>query len=155
LERNKTPQNATEKGTQTLSPAQAQALASLAAGQTVSDAAQAAHVDRTTVYRWLNNDPIFAAEFNAARLEVIDIVRSGVRKLANDAVATLRDLMGPNSPANVRLRAVALVLSHVAADSADKSIGSPLPDQMESEIRRRNAQSRRQKFIDSHDSFYK
>ncbi len=135
--RHKTPQNATETEAQTLTPAQAQALAALAAGQSVSEAASAAGVDRTTVHRWLNNDPGFVAEFNAARLEMVETVRSGVRKLAEDAIATLRELMGPNAPANVRLRAVELVLARVATDFGNERIGSPLPDQIAAEIHNR------------------
>lgn len=38
-----------------LSPAQEKALMALLAGQTVTAAAKAANVDRTTVYRWLRH----------------------------------------------------------------------------------------------------
>jgi hypothetical protein len=47
------PQNATSE--ENLTPAQEKALAALLAGQTVTAAAKAANVDRTTVYRWLRH----------------------------------------------------------------------------------------------------
>ena len=94
LARNKTPQNATEKEVPTLSVKQTQALAALVAGQSMSQAAGAASVDRTTVYRWLSTDPLFAAEYNASRRELAETVQSGIRRLADEAIATLRDLMG-------------------------------------------------------------
>ena len=50
------------------------ALAVLAAGKPVSEAAR--RVDRTTIHRWLNNDFAFAAEYNAAMLEMVETVRS-------------------------------------------------------------------------------
>lgn len=128
--------NGTENVQRSLTPAQIQALAVLALGQSVSDAARAAGVDRTTVHRWLHSDPLFSAEYNAARLEMIHTVQAGVRQLATDAISTLRDLMGPTSPASVRLRVVELVLSQ--ASSGVDQIGSPLPEQVEEAFKERD-----------------
>ena len=47
------PQNATSGGN--LTPPQEKALAALLSGKTVTAAAEAAGVDRTTVYRWLRD----------------------------------------------------------------------------------------------------
>ncbi len=77
---------------------------------------------------------------------MVETVRSGVRKLAEDAIANLRELMGPNTPANVRLRAVELVLARVAADFGNERIGSPLPDQIAAEIQNREWLSSLSKF---------
>jgi hypothetical protein len=147
LSRNKTPHNATLSEERTVSPAQAGALAVLAAGQSISQAASAAKVDRTTVHRWLNSDPVFIAEYNAAKMEMAETLRSEVRKLANDAVAALRDLIGPNSPANVRLRAVELILARVAVDQGSERIGSPLSDEVQAEIDMKEGKRKRQRFL--------
>jgi hypothetical protein len=124
-------QDATLSQERTLSTPQAQALAALAAGQSISQAASAAGVDRTTVHRWLSNDAVFMAEFNAARMEMVETLRSGVRKLADDAIGALRDLIGPSTPANIRLRAVELVLARVAGDLVGQGTGSPLPEEIQ------------------------
>ena len=136
MARNKTPQNATENKARTLTPAQIRALNALVAGQSVSKAAQAAEVDRTTVHRWLKEDPQFAAEHNAARLEMAETVQSGIRELADEAIATLRDLMGPNTPANVRLKVVQMVLSRASSGLMVERIGSPLPDEIERDLKK-------------------
>ena len=136
MARDTMPQNATENEARTLSPAQMLALSALVAGKTVSQAAVAAEVDRTTIYRWLNKDPLFAAEFNAARLELAETVQSGIRQLAEEAIFTLRDLMGVNTPANVRLRVVEMVLARAGAGLKVERIGSPLPDEIEAEFHR-------------------
>jgi hypothetical protein len=138
LARNKTPQNATQNGQATLSAAQVKALAVLGAGQSVSDAARAAEVDRTTVHRWLHNNPRFAAEFNAAQLEMADTVKAGLRQLANETISTLRDLMGPSAPASVRLRVVELVLSRTLSGTGPEQVGSPVPEQVEEAFKRRD-----------------
>jgi hypothetical protein len=94
-------------------------------------------VDRSTVHRWLNSDPVFLAEYNANRLELIEAVRFGVRELSNQAIAALRDLMGPEVPASVRLRAVELVLSIVNQGSPTVEIGSADPVQTARHLKER------------------
>lgn len=137
MARSKTPQNATENDVRTLSPAQTLALLALVAGQSVSQAAVAAGVERTTIHRWLSKDPLFAAEFNAARLELAESVQSGIRQLADDAIAALRDLMRPNTPAKIRLQVVEMVLARAA-----ERCGSPLPDEIQEEIERRELEKK-------------
>ena len=146
MECNETPQNATENGQSTLSEPQLKALTALAAGRSVSDAAHEADVDRGTVHRWLANDSGFAAEVNAARLEMVERTRAGVRRLADDAIATLRELMGPGTPASVRLKVVELVLAQAASGAEDDRIGPPLADQIE-------AEKKLQKLQDDMDNF--
>ena len=136
MPRPKPQQNGAENVERSLTPAQIKALAVLSLGQSVSDAARAAGIDRTTVHRWLHFDPLFSAEYNAARLEMIQTVKAGVRQLATDALSTLRDLMGPTSPASVRFRAVELVLSQ--ASSGASQIGSPVPEQVQEDFEKRD-----------------
>jgi hypothetical protein len=69
-----------------LSPKKWAVLKELAAGSGVAEAARAAEVDRHTVYRWMRNDPRFAAALNAWRGQA---VKSAQHRLAGllDAAA--------------------------------------------------------------------
>jgi transposase len=116
---------------------QSKVLTALSQGKSISKAASEAKVDRSTVHRWLNSDPVFLAEYNANRLELIETVRFGIRELSKQAIAALRDLMGPEAPASVRLRAVELVLTVVNQGSPTTEIGSADPIQTERHIRER------------------
>lgn len=42
-------------------------MGALLSGSSVTEAAHAAGVDRTTVHRWLRDDPVFQAAYNGAR----------------------------------------------------------------------------------------
>jgi hypothetical protein len=78
-------------------------------------------------------------------MEMADTLRLGYRKLADDAVGALRDLIGPTTPANIRLRAVELVLTRVAGEMGNEQIGSPIPDEIQAQI---DAQERLKKELD-------
>ena len=54
-----------------LPPVQLRALASLARGSSVTDAAGAAEVDRTTLHRWLREDTAFQAAWNSLRRDIL------------------------------------------------------------------------------------
>ena len=65
------PQNRTDPRTeQKLGARQTRALAELLGGSTVTSAAKAAGVDRSTVHRWLREDFTFQASLNAARRDM-------------------------------------------------------------------------------------
>lgn len=55
---------------ESLSPAQQRALVAILEGKTITAAAEAASVGRTTVHRWLKYDLIFKAALSAARKEL-------------------------------------------------------------------------------------
>ena len=94
-----------------LSPAQAQFLAALAQGLSISSAAESAGVHRTTTYNWYNTSPEFAAAFNEAREAYADKTRAETEDLTALALKTLRDLMeDPNASPSVRLKAALAVL---------------------------------------------
>jgi hypothetical protein len=96
---------------ETLSPAQGQALTALLAGRTMTSAAQAAGVNRTTVWRWLNEDPDFIAFYNSARVEMADSAMQSLRLLSANAVVTFRRLLSRRTvPDAVKLAAAATVL---------------------------------------------
>lgn len=82
------PQNETDGGPGELSPAQEIALEQLVAGETVTAAAQAAGVDRTTVHRW-KREPTFEAAYNRLRAELRDATEARLLRLAEKAARTL------------------------------------------------------------------
>jgi len=93
-----------------LSPAQAQVIAALAQGRTVTAAAQDAGLHRNTIYNWFH-EPAFQTAADEAQREYIATLSDGMRDLAALAVETLRSLLeDPKTPPAVRLRAALAVL---------------------------------------------
>jgi transposase-like protein len=94
-----------------LSPAQAQVIAALACGQSVTAAAREAGLHRSTIYNWLQHEPQFKTAVESAQREYVEILNDGVRDLAADALRTLRELLNdPNTPPAVRLRTALAIL---------------------------------------------
>ena len=94
----------------TLSPVQAQVIAALAQGRTVTAAAQTAGVHRNTIYNWLN-EPLFKTAVEEAEAEYVAILSDGMRDLAALALASLRSLLDdPKTPPSVRLRTALAIL---------------------------------------------
>jgi DNA-binding phage protein len=87
------PQNATFG--EGLSPAQEKAVAALLAGQTVTAAAKAAEVDRTTVYRWLRDpyDPTFRVSLDRGRRELRQAMEARLLTLASKAADCLEGVL--------------------------------------------------------------
>jgi hypothetical protein len=101
---------------ETLTSAQGIALASLLAGKTMTTAARAAGVNRSTVWRWLHNDPEFIAFYNSARVEMSLSVQQSLRLISAQAVVTLRRLMTRKSvPDATKLAAAQAVLKVTSA----------------------------------------
>jgi hypothetical protein len=93
-----------------LSSVQAQVIAALAQGRTVTAAAQDAGLHRNTIYNWLH-EPAFQTAADEAQREYVAILSDGMRDLAARAVETLRNLLDdPNTPPAVRLRTALAVL---------------------------------------------
>ena len=72
-----------------LQPSQTRALAALAGGATVTSAAEAADVDRTTVHRWLRADFGFQAAYNGLRLDLRREFSAQLDSLAQVALETV------------------------------------------------------------------
>jgi hypothetical protein len=68
-----------------LSPAKATVLEALLAGSTVTEAALAAEVDRSTLYRW-QRDPSFLATYNGRRAEMREAAEAKLQKLQKKAL---------------------------------------------------------------------
>jgi transposase-like protein len=105
-------QNSTDSDTNTnLSPAQAQVIAALAQGRTITAAARETDVHRSTIYNWLEHEPQFKTAVENARREYVEILSDGMRDLATAALDTLRRLLEDRStPHAVRLRAALAIL---------------------------------------------
>ena len=72
-----------------LKPPQIQVLAALLGGSTVTAAAKAGGVDRTTVHRWLHHDWDFQAALHRARRELHASLRARLEQIAERAVEAL------------------------------------------------------------------
>ena len=68
-----------------LSPTRATALEALLAGCTVTEAAHATGVDRTTVHRW-KSDPVFLAVYNGRRSEMREASEAELQQLQTKAL---------------------------------------------------------------------
>ncbi len=75
-------QNATQKRQRLdLNDSQVNALAALVAGKNVTQAAEIAEVDRTTVHRWLREDWDFQAALNQERRDLMKAVEGKLPEL--------------------------------------------------------------------------
>jgi AcrR family transcriptional regulator len=95
----------------TLTPLQAQVVLALGQGATITAAAQAAGVHRTTIYNWLRTQAAFETAVNEARADYILTLRDDLKSMSSLALSTLRFLLETNDvPAAVRLKAAMAVL---------------------------------------------
>jgi hypothetical protein len=132
-------ENWTELDSFTLSAAQASVIGALAAGRKVSDAAEQAGVDRTTVYVWMKNDADFVAELNRARWEYREQLRAGLETLATEAVGTLSNVLKAHS-AELRARTAVAAL-RITRNLATQPCGPTDPDEIRAEWARAGAKT--------------
>ena len=85
-------QIATDSGVESheLSPTQQKALSALGEGATITAAADAAGVDRTTVHRWPREDFAFQADWNRLRAEIRKDNVARIEHLADSAFDAVR-----------------------------------------------------------------
>ena len=120
-----------------LSPVQAQVVAALAQGRTITTAAAEAGVHRNTIHNWFH-EPAFKTAVENAQAEYVAILRDGMRDLAALALQNLRALLeDPKTPASVRLRAALAVLQR------------PHYPQPEWHLPERIEEPRRQQYVDN------
>jgi hypothetical protein len=116
-----------------LTPQQAQVAAALAQGRSITRAAAAAGVHRTTVHAWNRNSSDFRAAVQEARREFAAALSDQVRDLSSAALDTLTALLAsPDTPPTVRLKAALAVLDHPRVPDP----GWQLPDPAESQGKR-------------------
>ena len=89
-------------------------IASLVVGRSVTEAAQDAGVDRTTVYLWKRTDPAFVAEINRLHQEARRTIHASYRFLAVDAIDVLREALR-DAPLPLRVKAALAVLDKTGA----------------------------------------
>ncbi len=99
----------------TLAPKQLKTIELLLSGFSVSDVATLVGVDRSSIYRWMNEDESFVKELEDAKTQQLYDLREGLHSLAEDAVESLRELMNDRMvEAEIRLKVALLVLNAVA-----------------------------------------
>jgi hypothetical protein len=112
-----------------LTPKQMLAAGALTAGQTITDAAQAAGVDRSTVHRWLREDFNFQAALNAARRDLLAEIENRLLRLAHDAA----DAVGQAIEAGDVSAAIALLRGIGALSGKRPEIGLENPEELRQE----------------------
>ncbi|MFN3324964.1 MAG: SEC-C metal-binding domain-containing protein [Bryobacteraceae bacterium] len=110
-----------------LTPAQLRAVHALAAGATVTAAAEAAEVHRDTIYEWRRSKPAFAQAVIQAKSACEARLHDQLATLAQLAVATLQQLLeDPDTPPAIRLRAALAVLRRSHFEHKDWNIPVPI-----------------------------
>ena len=95
-----------------LSAAQTKAALTLAYGGTVSAAADAIGVHRSTIYSWFKSDPNFKQAVEEIRRDRYERLSDQLREIEALALARLRRLLEDDSvPASVQLRAALAILN--------------------------------------------
>ena len=98
-----------------LTQSQLAALKTLAAGATVTAAAQAAGVHRSTVYNWVRDNAAFSAALRHSKICAAEVIDDEIRELAALALDTIRQLLqSEKTPAATKLKAAQYVLHGVA-----------------------------------------
>lgn len=117
-----------------LSSKQISVINTLIAGSSITDAAKAAGVDRSTVHRWLNSDSQFVAEHNQQRSELVQAQQEKLRSLSEKALTLVEELLDNNEASgSLRLRAALAVLDRQGLEGT--TIGRTDPAVIESEWR--------------------
>lgn len=97
----------------TLTTRQQQALVMIITGRSITDAAEAAHVRRQTVYGWLNQ-PSFRQVMEKEKTELLERISLSLTSLGDKAIRALdQALEDPNI--SVRLRAADIYFSQSRA----------------------------------------
>jgi hypothetical protein len=105
----------------TLSGPHQTAMDALLAGKNITAAAQAAGVDRTTLHRWLRDDPDFVAIYNARRRDLAASAQGRLLATVEAATATVEKAIadGDVQTALTLLKALG-VLAPVSIGSDDR-----------------------------------
>ncbi len=94
-------------------PQNARAIASILSGATMQEAAKAAGVSRSTLYRWLK-EPSFVSALNAARAIELDRVRNLLTCLAESSLVVLQKaLLSADTPTSLKVRVADIILARL------------------------------------------
>jgi len=101
----------------------------LAAGTTLTDAAETYGVHRVTIYRWMKTSKPFAAALHRARAEFVLARRDDLYHLSNRALETLLAVLdNPKASPAVQLRAAMFILQRPQLPKTGWSMPEPAPD---------------------------
>ena len=114
------------KGSNGLPRASGTAIAILAAGGTITQAAAACHKSRQTVSRWLSH-PVTAAAVTRAREEFLITALGSAASMATRAVAALARVMEDKAaPASAQVGAARALLDHLLKGREASELSSRL-----------------------------
>jgi AcrR family transcriptional regulator len=109
-----------------LSAAQTKAALTLAYGGTVSAAADAIGVHRSSIYKWFKSDPNFKQAVEEIRRDRYERLCDQMREIEALALARLRRLLEDDSvPASVQLRAALAILNRPKESSGREDWNVP------------------------------
>ncbi|HXN48874.1 MAG TPA: SEC-C metal-binding domain-containing protein [Bryobacteraceae bacterium] len=109
-----------------LSPIQAQVVAALAQGRSVTRAAAAAGIHRSTIHNWIRSSKEFRDAVNQARSHFFECVNEQLNELSAAALDTLRQMLtSPDTPPSLRLHTALAVLERPG--NRDPGWQVPLP----------------------------
>ena len=121
-----------------LSADQTKAALTLAYGSTVSAAADAAGVHRSSIYNWFKSDPNFKQAVEEIRRGRNERLSDQMRELEALALARLRRLLEDDSvPASVQLRAALAVLNRPKESSVHEDWNVPRMESLETTLTRK------------------
>ena len=121
-----------------LSAAQTKAALTLAYGGTVTAAADAIGVHRSSIYNWFKSDPNFKQAVEEIRRDRYERLNDQMRELEALALARLRRLLEDDAvPASVQLRAALAVLGRPQPHSGNEDWHLPSMESMNATLLRR------------------
>jgi hypothetical protein len=127
-----------------LTPVQAQVVQALAQGISISAAASAAGVHRSTIHNWLNSQKEFATAVEEAREDYVTLLGDELRDLSRIALAAVRQLLDdPKTSAGIRAK-LALAVLQRPQYATGRSWNLPLPTAREAARSRTVARNPRQ-----------
>ncbi len=104
----------TTRGEDTLTVAQHRGVVALLTEPTLQDAAKATGVNRSTLYKWLQ-EPGFQAAYRDARRQAVHRATARLQEISSEAVEVLREVMGDKAQQGAaRVGAARLVLDFAA-----------------------------------------
>ena len=116
-------------GTPPLTTVQQSVIDTLAAGSTITAAAEAHGIHRITIYRWMKTRKDFAAALHRARAEFFLARRDDLHYLSNRALETLLAILdNPRSSPAVLLRTAMFILQRPQLPKTGWSMPEPAPD---------------------------
>lgn len=95
-----------------LTPQQRKAIEALLTTGNVAAAALEAGVNRSSLYRWMN-DETFASELRRLEAEAVAALSRTLAGLGDAVAQTLRDALAPDQKITIRLRASEMVIGNL------------------------------------------